>query len=121
MVGAHQSIFDRHLTTGQVDKTSVDEVGADPARAAFVQVDGFDLDPGKPADARADRHASANTGVLVHVGEACVLQRLAGGVDRVDDEGIDLALDLRVYPFVRIEPVLMVLGLYLARDLGLGR
>ena len=86
---------------------------------AFVEVDGFDLDPRKTADAGADRHSGANAGVLVHVGEARVLERLARGVDRIDDERVDLALDLGIHAFVGIEAVFMVLGLYLARDLGL--
>ena len=108
MVRAHQAIFDRHLAGGEVDQATVDEVRGDPARPLFVQVDEFDLDPRQAADARTDRHPARMRVFLVHVGEACVLERLAGGVDSVDDEGIDLALDLVIDPFVGIESILMI-------------
>ena len=48
-----------------------------------------------------------------------VFERLAGGVDRVDDERVDLALDLVIDALVGVEAVGVVLGLHLAGDLGL--
>ena len=43
--------------------------------------------------------------VLVHVGEAGVFERLAGGVDRIDDERVDLALDLVIDALVGVEAI----------------
>src|SRR3546814_12180788 len=55
-------------------------------------LDRFLLDSRQTADARADRNASAVTLFVAHVGEAGILQRLAGGVYAVDDERIDLQI-----------------------------
>ena len=79
----------------------------------------FALDARQAADARTDRDAGALLEIVVHVGEAGVFERLAGGVDRVDDERIDLALDLVVDALVGIEAVRVILRLHLAGDLGL--
>ncbi|PAV74279.1 hypothetical protein WR25_27087 [Diploscapter pachys] len=86
VVRAHQAVFDRDLTADQA------------------------------ADARSDRHARAQLGRLVHLGEACVFQRLARGVDAIDDERIDLTLDLVVDALVGVETIFVILGLHLARD-----
>src|SRR5690606_5151023 len=48
-----------------------------------------------------------------------ILDRLAGRVDAVDDEGIDLALDLVIDPLVGIEAVFVVRRLDLASDAAL--
>ena len=56
---------------------------------------------------------------LVHVRQAGILERLAGGVDRIDDERVDLALHLVVDALVGIEAIFMILRLHLAGDLGL--
>ena len=53
---------------------------------------------------------------LVHVGEAGILDRLAGGVDAVDDERVDLPLDLVVDALVGIEAIFMIGRLHLAGD-----
>jgi hypothetical protein len=45
----------------------MDEVRADPARAPLVQVDRFDLDARQATDARADRHAGAQRGLVISV------------------------------------------------------
>ena len=63
--------------------------------------------------------AGAEPLLLAHVGEAGILDRLAGGVDAVDDERIDLALDLVVDPLVGIEAIFMVGRLHLAGDAGI--
>ena len=78
----------------------------------------FAFDARQAADARADRNAGALLQVVVHVGEAGVLERLAGGVDRIDDERVDLALDLVVDALVGIEAVGVILRLHFAGDLG---
>ena len=59
-----------------------------------------------------------NRSCLAHVGEAGILDRLAGGVDAVDDERIDLALDLVIDALARIEAIFMVGRLHLAGDLA---
>ncbi len=78
----------------------------------------FLLDPRQPADARADRDAGAEALLLAHVGEAGILDRLAGGVEAVDDERIDLALDLVIDALVGIEAVFVLGRLDLAGDLA---
>ena len=79
--------------------------GRHPARALFGKHQRFALDPRQAADARADRDAGALALCLAHVGQAGILERLAGGIDRVDDERIDLALDLVVDALVGVEAV----------------
>ena len=116
VVGAHQAVFDADLARDQVDQPPVDEVRADPARSLFGQHQALALDPRQAADARADRAARAQLGRLVHLGQARILQRLAGRVDAVDDEGIDLALDLVIDALVGVEAVSVILGLHLARN-----
>src|SRR3546814_4767995 len=81
-------------------------------------LDRFLLDSRQTADARADRNASAVTLFVAHVGEAGILQRLAGGVYAVDDERIDLPLHLVVDALAGIEAVFVVGRLYLARDMA---
>ena len=119
MVRAHQPIFDRDLARREVDQPAVNEMRADPPRPLFGEHQRFALDARQAADARADRDAGALLEVLVHVGEAGILERLAGGVDRIDDERVDLALDLVVDALVGIEPIRVILGLNLAGDLRL--
>ena len=94
MVRPHQAVFDAHLARDQVDQPAVDEVRGDPARPLLGQQQAFALDARQAADARADRHAGAQPRRLVHLGQAGILQRLAGRVEAVDDERIDLPLDL---------------------------
>ena len=118
MVRAHQAVLDRDLARDQVDQAAVDEMRADAARALFVEDDRFLLDAGKAADARPNRDAGAVALLLGHVGEAGIFERLAGGIDAVDDERIDLALDLVVDALVRIEAIFMLGRLHLAGDLA---
>src|SRR5207253_723274 len=96
VVRAHQAVLDRDLAAGEVDQPPVDEMRADAAGALLAQHQRFAFDARQPADARADRDAGPLLEVLVHVGKARILERLAGGIDRVDDEGIDLALNLEI-------------------------
>jgi hypothetical protein len=63
-------------------------------------------------------HAGAVALFLAHVGEAGILERLAGGVDAVDDERIDLPLDLVIDALAGIEAIFMVRRLHLAGDLA---
>ena len=118
VVGAHQAVFDRDLARDQVDQPAVDEMRADPARALFVEDDRFLLDAGKAADAGADRHAGAIALLLAHLGEARILERLAGRVEAVDDERIDLPLHLVVDALARIEAIFVLGRLHLAGDLA---
>ena len=45
-----------------------------------------------------------------------IFERLPGGIDAIDDERIDLALDLVIDALVGVEAVFVVLGLHLAGD-----
>ena len=88
-------------------------------RGPFARGPGFRFSmPGQAANARADRDAGAVALLLGHVGQAGILDRLAGGVDAVDDERIDLALDLVVDALVGIEAIFMIRRLHLAGDLA---
>ncbi len=116
VVRAHQAVFDGDLAGDEVDQPPVNEMRADAAGPVLVQVDALFFDSGKAADSRADRDSRAVPGCLVHVGEAGILDRLPGGVDPVNDERVDLALDLVVDPLRRIESMFMVRRLDLAGD-----
>ena len=48
MVGAHQAVFDRHLSRGEVDQPAMDEVRTDPPRPFFRQHQRFVSIPGRP-------------------------------------------------------------------------
>ena len=74
------------------------------------------LDPRQPADARPDRAAGAKLRRFVHLGQASILKRLAGGIDAIDDEGIDLPLDLVVDALVRVEAIFVIGRLHFAGD-----
>ena len=92
----------------------MDEMRADALGPLRRQHQRFALDTGQAADARADRAAGAKARFLGHVEQAGVLDRLAGGVDAGDDEGIDLPLHLVVDAPVGIEAVFVARGLDLA-------
>src|SRR5690349_23667117 len=116
MVGSHQAMLDRNLAGDEVDQPPVHEVRADAAGAILEKIDAFLFDPWEAADARTDRATCAKLGRFVHVGETGVLDRLPSGIDPINDEWIDLALDLVIYPLGRVETIFMVGGLYLAGD-----
>ncbi len=77
--------------------------GRYPARALFVQHDRFRRDARQAADSRTDRATGAKPLFLGHVGQAGIFERLAGGVDAIDDERIDLALHLVIDARIGVE------------------
>src|SRR5690606_17582688 len=93
-----------------------DEVRRHAAGALFGEQQAFAFDARQAADARTDRTAGAHLLFLGHVGEAGVFERLPGGVDAEDDEGVDLALHLVVDALAGVETIFMVGPLHLARD-----
>src|SRR3546814_14247225 len=101
MVRAHQAVFDTDLPRDEVDEAAVDEVRADAPRPLFGEQQAFALDPRQPADPRADRAAGTQPVLFAHLGPPGVLDRLARGVDAIDDAGIALALPLMHAPLVR--------------------
>src|SRR3546814_14756234 len=107
---------DLNLARDEIDQPAVDEMRGYATRALLVKDDRFLLDSRQTADARADRNASAVTLFVAHVGEAGILQRLAGGVYAVDAERIDLPLHMVVEPRAGIEAVVVVGRLHLPRD-----
>src|SRR5690242_3725283 len=94
----------------------MDEVRADPAGPLLGEHQRFTFDARQPANSRPDGNACALLEVVVHLGEPGVFERLAGSIDSVDDEGIDLALNLVVDALVRVETVRVILWLDLAGD-----
>src|SRR3546814_20509311 len=91
-------------------------MGADAARPLFVEHDRFAFDPRQAADPRADRTARAEAFLLGHVEQPGILDRLPRGIDAVDDERIDLALDLVIDALAGVETISVVGGLHLACD-----
>ena len=75
--------------------------------------------PGRPPIPDPIETAGAKPHLLGHVGQAGILDRLAGGIDAVDDERIDLALDLVIDALGRIEAIFMVGRLHFAGDAAL--
>src|SRR3546814_19765021 len=65
---------------------------------------------------RTDRAAGAQPLFLGHVDQPRVLERLARGVDAIDDERVDLALDLVIDALAGVEAIFVIGGLHLARD-----
>ena len=81
MIWAFQAIFDLNLPADQVDKPSMDKMGGNTARATFMQIDRFLLNPRQTANARSDRTASAQLFCLTHVCKASIFQCLTGSID----------------------------------------
>ena len=94
----------------------MDEVRRDATRALGVEHDRFALDARQTADARADRDAGTPALFECHFGQPGVFQSLTRGVDAIDDERIDLALDLVIDALARIEAIFVVGRFHLARD-----
>ena len=116
MVGAHQAIFDRNLARDKVDQAAMHEVRRHATRALFLEHNRFALNTRKPANAGTDRTASARLQIIIHIGETGIFERLTSGINTVNDEGIDLALNLVIDAFVGVETPRVILGLHFARD-----
>ena len=115
VVRAFEPVLDRDVARGEVDDPARDEERRDAPRALLVERDRGVIDAADAADAGADENAG---GILLVGGLRLprrVLQRLGRGGHRVDDEGIDLALLLRLHPLVGIEAAV---GAVAARDLA---
>jgi hypothetical protein len=94
----------------------MDEMRRNAAWSFLVEDQRFALDARKAADSRADRAAGAELHRVAHLAQAGILDRLAGGIDSVDDELVDLALDLVVDTLGGIEALFVVSRFNLARD-----
>ncbi len=119
MVGTHQTVLDRNLAGNQVDEAAMDEVRANAARPLVGQHQRFAFDARQATDPRTDGATGAQTLFLAHIVEARIAQRLAGGGNAIDDEGIDLTLDLVIHVQARIIAIFMVGGLHFAGDAAL--
>ena len=97
----------------------MDEVWANPARTLFVQNDGFKLNTRQSADPRTDRAARAYLRGLIYIGQPGIFERLASGIDAVNDERIHLPLDLMIDPFARIEAPRVIGGFHFASNRAL--
>ncbi len=93
---------DGDIAGGEVDQAPRNEKRADALRAFVGEQQRGLLDTLQAADTRADQHARCSA-ILIGFGvPAGVVERLLGGGHGVDDEIIDLALFLRLHPFVGI-------------------
>lgn len=103
MIGSAQLVADRDLAGDEVDQAAGNEEGRDTARALVAQGvtrldNAFDT-----TDARADQHAGGDLVLIGFRMPAYIGKRHIGGGHAVDDEGVDLALLLRLHPLVDIE------------------
>jgi hypothetical protein len=117
VIGAHQAVFDRDLAGNEVDQATVHEMRADAARPLFVQDQRFFSIPASRRS-RSRSRRRRDSGPPPTCREAGILDRLAGRVDAVDDERIDLALDLVIDALARIEAEFVIRRLDLAGDLA---
>ena len=114
MIGAHEAVFDGNLPGDEVDQPPMNEMRADPPRAALVKNNRFAFNARQTANARTDRYARAQFEIVIHVDKTGIFQRLASCIDPIYDERIDLALYLVIHPLVGIETVFVVLGFHFA-------
>ncbi len=96
MVRPLQPVADRDLAADQVDQRGRDEEGADAPRAALLQDQRRLGDGLQPADAGADLHPGPLLLLLGFRLVAGIRERLGGGGDAEDDEGVVLAEVLRL-------------------------
>ncbi len=101
--GPLQAVLDRDLAGGEVDQAAGNEERADAARAAVAQRVAGLVDACDAADAGADEDAGAIWSSSRLRLPAGVGERLVGRGHRIDDEGVDLALFLRLHPVVGVE------------------
>ncbi len=92
------------------------EMRGDAPRSAFMEHDRLALNPRQAANPRTDRTTGAQPLFLGHVGQPGILQRLAGGVNAIDDEGIDLPLHLVIDAATGVKTIRVIGGFHLARD-----
>src|ERR1700753_416407 len=110
MVGALQAMLDRDVTGRQIDQPARNEERRDLARPALLQQQRGVGDAGKAADAGAD-HGAGGAAVLFGGGMPVgIVERLARRAHREHDEGVDLALVLRLHPLVGIERAVAALA-----------
>ncbi|ENN85805.1 hypothetical protein RHSP_18548 [Rhizobium freirei PRF 81] len=103
MVRAAQLVADRDLAGNQVDETARDKERRDAARTLVAQrIAGFD-DAFEAADARADHDARGDLILIRFRVPVCIGERHVRCRHAIDDEGIDLALLLRLHPVVSME------------------
>jgi hypothetical protein len=114
VVRAHQAVFDLHLTGDQIDQAAMDEMRRDALGPLCGEHQRFAFDARQATNARSDRATGAKAFFLAHLGQAGIFERLAGGIDAVDDERIDLALNLVVDALVGIEAIFVIGRLHFA-------
>src|SRR5262245_26689339 len=115
MVGPLQAVRYRNVSGREVDQAAGNEERRHPPRPSLLKRDRRLGDAGKTADARADHHTGLDLIVVAGGLPACVIERLAGGTQRKDDEIVDLALLLRLHPMVGIEAAVRAIA---ARNLA---
>src|SRR5579864_9143647 len=103
MIGTLETMFDRHITRGEIDQAAWNEERRHPSRAALMQNDRCFRNAGQAADTRTN-HRARSAAIRLVVGMPIgVVESLASRAHGVENEVIDLALILRLHPVIRIE------------------
>ena len=103
MVRALQLMFDRNVTSGEIDQAARNEERRNPARALFFQQQRRIGDARQAANAGADQNTGAFLRIRGRKFQTGISNRLISCCHRIDDEIIDLALLFRLHPIVGIE------------------
>ena len=103
MIGTFEPEFDRHIARGEIDDAAGNEERRYAPRAFFLEHDRGIRDSLDAADAGTDHHAGRDLLFVAGRLPAGIVERLARGAHRIDDEIVDLALLFRLHPLVGIE------------------
>src|SRR5947209_460529 len=102
MVRSLKAELDRDITGGEIDDTTGDEERRDTARTFVGKHERGLGDAFDAANTRPDHHAGCDLVFVLRWFPAGMLDRLARGAHRVDDEVVDPALLLRLHPLIGI-------------------
>src|SRR5262245_49856123 len=103
MVGPFQAVRNRYVARCEVNQATGNKERRDPPRPSLLKRDRGFCNAGKTADAGPDHHSRFDLVVMAGGLPTRIIERLARGAHRKDDEIVDLALLLRFHPMVGIE------------------
>src|SRR4029077_7358064 len=102
MVRPLEPKLDRDVTGSEIDDAARNEERRNAARPFLGEHERGFGNPLDPADARSDHHACRDLVFVTRRLPAGMLDRLARGAHRVNDELVDPALLLRLHPLIGI-------------------